>query len=179
MSDVQFINCTAVDRILPGDKYRITVEQSDVQRFIWGDEILSVYQKMSTIPWGYVVTEPPLNNAPVMVVDMRISRSTVGSAPPGAVSDLYNSLADLLLFSSAKYMVTVVEKLSTSAPIEDRGKALEAAVTAQGETGLTGLAKDLKGFGGGLKTVVIAGAVIVGAVALIYIAKEIRAARAA
>jgi hypothetical protein len=174
-----FVNCTQVTRINPGDKFRVTIEQTDVQRLVWGDEILSVYQKLDTLPWGFPISEPPLDNAPLMVVDIQIARSTVGSAPPGSVTEFYNSMADLLLFSSARYEVTRVEMLSTTAPIENRGKALDVAKQEQAASGLSGAFDGLKALGSNVKTVVIALAVLAGAVAVIYVAREARALRAA
>lgn len=173
-----FVNCTQADRIAQGEKFRVTIEQTDVQRLVWGDEILSVYQKLDTLPWGYPVSEPPLDNAPIMVVDIKIAHSTVGSAPPGSVTEFYNSMADLLLWSSAKYEVTRVERLSTTAPIENRGKALAAAGTEQAKQGIGGLFDKIGAVGSGIRTVVVAVAIIAGAVAVIYVAKEVRAARA-
>jgi len=59
MSDPVLVGVTLSSPIRQGEKYRISVESTDIERLVWGDSLTSVFQKMSVIPWGYIVSEPP------------------------------------------------------------------------------------------------------------------------
>lgn len=186
MSAPIFVNCTQTDRIIPEQKFRVTIELAEVAGLLFGylgGNIPNIYASLSQSPWCYVVSEPPIDNQKVLVTDIRISKSTVGSSPLGSVAELVNSLNDLVYFSSS-YNVTRLERLTTTSPVlEQRSRVIQEAVTHQASTGLTGTVKNLEhAVGnalGGAKTIVIALAVVAGAIALVYLAKEVRAARAA
>lgn len=186
MSAPTFVNCTQVDRIVPEQKFRVTIELADVASFLFGylgGNIPNIYASLSQSPWCYVVSEPPIDNQSVLVADIRISKSTVGSSPLGSVAELVNSLNDLVYFSSS-YNVTRVERLTTTSPVlEQRSRVIQEAVVHQAASGVTGTVQGLQhAIGsalGGAKTVVIVLAVAAGAVALVYLAKELRAARTA
>lgn len=186
MSAPIFVNCAQTDRIVPEQKFRVTIELAEVASFLFGyfgGNIPNIYASLSQSPYCYVVSEPPIDNQSVLVADVRIRKSTVGSSPLGSVAELVNSLNSLVYFSSS-YNVTRVERLTTTSPVlEQRSRVIEEAVSHQASTGLTGTIKDIEhSIGsalGGAKTILIALAVVAGAVALIYVAREVRAARAA
>lgn len=176
-----FVGCQQTDRVTQGDKYRVTFSQTPLQNWLMGGTIASVYSSVSLSPWCYVVSEPPVDNEPVFVCDIRISHSTVGASPPGTVGDLLNSLLDLTFYNA--YEVTRLEKLTTTAPVleqrsqvinqalKDQADAANQGIIGQGKEALNGLEKFLKGARGVIIAVAIAAAVV-GAV---YVVREARA----
>lgn len=182
MADPVLVNCTLGDPINPEEKFRVTFTQSTLQAVEnvvnpftgFGGTMRSVYTYLTTSPWCYVVSEPPLDDANVYVVDLRIQQGTVGASPPGTVADLVNSLENLMFANP--YDVQRVELLPTDAPIlEQRSVVQDQAKTDLAKAGLPGFVSSITEAFGGLKGVVIAVAVIAGAITVIWLAKESRA----
>jgi hypothetical protein len=199
-----FVDCDQTTRINPGDKFRITFSQGSIEHWLAGGTMLSVYQSLSVSPWGYVVTEPPVDDAPVMVLDFRISSGTTGSAPPGTVADLLNAFQDQSFYNA--YEVTRLEYLynayatarssnqgtktgsyvdaagvpvDTSAPLEQRSTVIAQAIEDQKHSGVLGTVGDVvtKSFGS-LNGLVIAAVIASVAIAVIVIVKLPRPATA-
>src|SRR5689334_13436764 len=119
MSDPVLVNCTLGDPINPEEKFRVTFTQSTLQSVEaavnpvtgFGGTMHSVWNSLSVSPWCFPVSEPPLDNASVYVVDLQISHSTAGASPPGTVADLINSLENLMFANP--YSIQRVENLPT------------------------------------------------------------------
>lgn len=176
------VNCRLTDPILPGAKYRTTFQRTlagDIAGSLMiSDTMAAVYNKLSVSPICYPVSEPPVDNADVYVVDLKVAQSVTGSARPGSVTEFLNHLTDLLL-GSIGYSVARVENLALDAPqvegLDDVTARAEADKKAAGLQNLlaTG-AENVKSALGGVKNVAIALAVIIGAVAIMYVVSTVR-----
>lgn len=184
MSEPVLVNCTLGDPINPEEKFRVTFTQSTLQSVEaavnpftgFGGTMHSVWNALSVSPWCYPVSEPPLDDASVYVVDLRIQQGTTGSSPPGTVADLINSLENLMFANP--YDVQRVELLPTNAPILEQKSVVEdQAKKDLATSGVPGFVKNITDAFGGLKGIVIAVAVIAGAVTILYVLKEAKAVR--
>jgi len=132
-----FVNCAPSDAIVPEEKFRVTFSQGSIEHWLAGGTLTSIYQSLSTSPWAYPVSEPPIDDSPVFVVDLRVRQGTVGASPPGSVADMANQLADLSFYNA--YEVPRIERLSTTAPILEQKSVVETqAVKDQQASGVTG-----------------------------------------
>src|SRR5438105_8911585 len=176
------VNCVESDPILPEEKFRVTFSQGAVENWFFGGTIQSIYSRLGSSPIVYVVSEPPLDADPVLVVDVRVRNTAVGSQLPGTVADLVNNLSDLTFYDM--YDVTRLEQLSTSAPvIEQKSVVRVQALQDQAKSGVAGIlgkATDAASSAlGGVKGIALAATVIVVAVAALWAYAELKTARAA
>jgi hypothetical protein len=175
------VNCALTDPIVPEEKFRVTFSQGAIEHWLAGGTLSSIYQSLSTSPWAYPVSEPPIDDAPVFVLDLRVRQSTSGGAPPGTVVDMVQQLGELSFYNA--YDVTRVERLSTTSRVLEQRSVVKAeAVIDQQASGIAGLytrtqASLQKAFGG-VGGILIAGAVIAAAITVVVVVRAARSATA-
>jgi hypothetical protein len=184
MTTAAFVNCQLSDQLSGGDRYRITFEQGAIQNWLAGGTLLSVYQALgnpTSMPWAFPVSEPPQEADQVMVIDLQIRNSTVGSSPPGTMTDLVQALDNQSTFNA--YAVTRIERLTAGTlPAAQRSVVQSTALTDARHSGILGavdtvladVASGAKAAGAmvgnvasNLKMILIAGAVLAAAVVVI------------
>lgn len=172
-----FVNCVPSDPIVPAEKFRLTFTQGTIQNWFFGGTIQSIYQRLSTSAIVYVVSEPPLDSDPVLVVDVRVRNTMSGSQMPGTVTDLVNNLADLTTFDA--YDVTRVEQLSTTAPVlEQKSVVRNQALTDAAKSGTAGIVDAVQQTIGSVRSVAVAVTVVAVLLGAWWLYAQAKAARA-
>lgn len=173
-----YVNVQPSDHVVPSEKFRVTFQQSDVEVWLNGNQMPYIYSKLATNDaLVFAVSEPPPDNDRVMVLDVQVRMD----APSVAVSELLNDLSEIAVLGLAD--VTRLEKLDYGvAPTSQIGDVYQTALEDQKNAGLSGVVNSVKNAASNAvkstKGILIAGAVLAGAIALILLlktAKEVEA----